>query len=360
VTSSSSSADRVTAPRDAGTAPVGGLPVTLDDVRRAAARLDGVAHRTPVLTSRTLDGWAGGRLFLKGEHLQRVGAFKFRGAYNALAALDPAVRRRGVVAFSSGNHAQAVALAAALLGIPATIVMPTDAPPIKLAATRGYGAEVVTYDRYHEDRAAIATGIAEAREATLLPPFDHPEVIAGQGTAVLELLEEVPDLDLVVAPIGGGGLLAGSAVAADGLRPGIEVVGVEPAGRRAARDALARGEVVEVEVPRTVLDGQQTSHIGRLPLTILRALADRVEGVSDEDAFAAVRALATRAKQVVEPSGASAVAAVLAGIVPADGRRVGIVLSGGNIAPERLAVALQEGADRPRRAQADDVRPAPS
>jgi threo-3-hydroxy-L-aspartate ammonia-lyase len=319
-----------------------GLPVTMADVRRAAARLDGVAHRTPVLTSRTLDRWAGGTLFLKAEHLQRVGAFKFRGAYNALAALDPAVRARGVVAFSSGNHAQAVALAAATLEMRATIVMPTDAPPVKLAATRGYGAEVVTYDRYTEDRAAIAAAIAEERGATVLPPFDHPDVIAGQGTAALELLEEVPDLDLLVTPIGGGGLLAGSAVAAKSLRADLEVVGVEPADRRAARDALARGEVVEVPVPRTVLDGQQTSHIGHLPLAILGALVDRVEGVSDADALAAVRALAMRCKQVVEPSGASALAAVLAGTVHAEGRRVGIVLSGGNIAPELLADVLRD------------------
>jgi threo-3-hydroxy-L-aspartate ammonia-lyase len=314
--------------------------VTADDVRRAARRLEGVAHRTPVLTSRTLDAWTGGQLFLKGEHLQRMGAFKFRGAYNALAALAPADRARGVVAFSSGNHAQAVALAASLLAVPATIVMPTDAPPIKLDATRGYGAEVVTYDRYTEDRAAIATAIADERGATLLPPFDHPDVVAGQGTAALELFEEVPDLDLLVVPIGGGGLLAGSALAGRDRRPDLEVVGVEPAARRAARDALARGRVVEVEVPRTVLDGQQTTHIGELPRRILAALVDRVEGVEDVDALAAVRTLAVRTKQVVEPSGASALAAVLAGTVPAAGRRVGIVLSGGNIAPERLAEAL--------------------
>jgi threo-3-hydroxy-L-aspartate ammonia-lyase len=323
---------------------VAALPVTLEDVRRAATRLEGVAHRTPVLTSRTLDRWAGGHLFLKGEHLQRIGAFKFRGAYNALASLDPAVRPRGVVAFSSGNHAQAVALAAATLEMPATIVMPTDAPPVKLAATRGYGAEVVTYDRYTEDRAAIAAALAEERGATVLPPFDHADIIAGQGTAALELFEEVPDLDLLVVPVGGGGLAAGSAVAGRGLRPDLEVVGVEPAGRRAAREALARDEVVEVDVHRTVLDGQQTTHIGRLPLTILGALADRVVGVEDAAALATVRALALRCKQVVEPSGASALAAVLAGDVPAAGRRVGVVLSGGNIAPELLADALRTAA----------------
>jgi threo-3-hydroxy-L-aspartate ammonia-lyase len=298
-----------------------------------------------VLTSRTLDRRVGGQLFLKGEHLQRVGAFKFRGAYNALASLEPESRSAGVVAFSSGNHAQAVALAAATLGMPATIVMPTDAPPVKLAATRGYGAEVVTYDRYTEDRAAIAAAIAEDRGAPVLPPFDHPDVIAGQGTAVLELLEEVPDLDLLVVPVGGGGLLAGSALAAHGLRTGLEVVGVEPAGRRAARDAMTRGEVVEVAVPRTVLDGQQTSHVGRLPLAILTALVDRVVGVDDADALRTVRTLALRCKQVVEPSGASALAAVLAGAVSGGARRVGVVLSGGNIAPELLADVLRERGD---------------
>jgi threo-3-hydroxy-L-aspartate ammonia-lyase len=333
--------------------------VDIEDVRRAARRLEGVAHRTPVLTSRTLDGWAGGELFLKGEHLQRGGAFKFRGAYNALASLDPSSRPRGVVAFSSGNHAQAVALAAAILEVPAAIVMPTDAPPIKLAATRGYGAEVVTYDRYTEDRAAIAAALAEDRGAMLLPPFDHPDVIAGQGTAALELLEEVPDLDLLVVPTGGGGLLAGSAIAGRALRPDLEVVGVEPAGRRAARDALASGRVVEVEVPRTILDGQQTTHIGRLPLAIARSLVDRVVGIHDEAALGTVGALAIRCKQVVEPSGASALAAILAGIVPADGRRIGVILSGGNVAPERLTESLR-AVERPGWRQAGDDGRGPS
>jgi threo-3-hydroxy-L-aspartate ammonia-lyase len=276
-----------------------------------------------------------------------------------LASLDPASRAGGVVAFSSGNHAQAVALAAATLEMPAVIVMPTDAPPIKLAATRGYGAEVVTYDRYTEDRAAIAAALADERGAMLLPPFDHPDIIAGQGTAALELLEEVPDLDLLVVPTGGGGLLAGSAVAGRALRPDLEVVGVEPAARRAARDALASGRVVEVEVPRTVLDGQQTTHIGHLPLAIALRLVDRIEGVSDEVALGTVGALAVRCKQVVEPSGASALAAILAGIVPAGGRRVGVILSGGNIAPERLTESLRT-VERPGWRQAGDDRRGPS
>ncbi|MFA9432297.1 pyridoxal-phosphate dependent enzyme [Egicoccus sp. AB-alg2] len=317
------------------------LPVVFEDVRRAAERLAGVAHRTPVLTSRTLDAATGATVFCKAEHLQRIGAFKFRGAYNALAALDPHERARGVVAFSSGNHAQAVALAARLLAVPATIVMPLDAPPVKVAATRDYGAEVVTYDRYTEDRRAIGEAIATERGATVVPPYDHPDVIAGQGTAALELLEDVPDLDALVVPIGGGGLLAGSAVSMRAVRPEATVLGVEPAGRRAARDAMQRGEVVQVPVGRTLLDGQQTPEVGVRNLALLRAHVDRVEGVDDDEALAAMRLLATRMKQVVEPSGASALGALLAGRFPdLRGARVGVLLSGGNVTPEVLARAL--------------------
>jgi threo-3-hydroxy-L-aspartate ammonia-lyase len=297
-----------------------------------------------VLTSSELDRRTGGRLHLKAEHLQRVGAFKFRGAYNAVSALDPAVRRRGVVAFSSGNHAQAVALACRLLDVPATIVMPTDAPPVKLAATRGYGAEVVTYDRYTEDRAAIGAAIAEDRGATVVPPYDHLDVMAGQGTAALELFEDVPDLDLLVAPIGGGGLLSGSAVAAHQHAADAEVVGVEPGQRRAARDAIASGVVVDVDVPRSLLDGQQTPNIGHQPLAVLRDHHVQVVGIDDDAALAAVGLLATRLKQVVEPSGASALAAVLAGVVDVRDRRVGVIVSGGNVAPEVLTRALASGA----------------
>lgn len=316
------------------------LPIDLDDIRRAADRLEGVAHRTPVLTSRHLDAAVGGALHLKAEHLQRVGAFKFRGGYNAVAALDPDRRARGVVAFSSGNHAQAVAAAAQVLGVSATIVMPQDAPPVKLDATRGYGAEIVLYDRYTEDRRDIATALAAERGATLIPPYDHPDVMAGQGTVALELIEQVADLELLVTPIGGGGLLSGCAVAAAALVPGIEIVGVEPEGRRAARGAMAAGEVVEVPVPRTLLDGQQTPEVGALPLIVLSQLVDRVVGVSDPEAAHAVRVLAARTKQLVEPSGAAALAAVLAGRIPVEGRRVGIVLSGGNVAPSILAAIL--------------------
>jgi len=318
-----------------------GPAVVFDDVLRAADRLRDVAHRTPVLTSRTLDAACGAQVFCKAEHLQRIGAFKFRGAYNALATLDPDVRAAGVVAFSSGNHAQAVALAARLHDVRATIVMPLDAPPVKVEATRGYGAEVVTYDRYTQDRRAIGESIAADTGATLIPPYDHVDVIAGQGTAALELLEEIPDLDAVVAPIGGGGLLAGTAVAVHGRRDDALVIGVEPAGRRAARDALATGAVVQVEVARTLLDGQQTPEIGAHNLAVLQAHDVRVEGASDEGALLAMRLLATRMKQVVEPSGASALGALLAGTLPEmRGKRVGVILSGGNVTAEVLSRAL--------------------
>lgn len=320
----------------------GELPIGLDDVRQAARRVAGLAHRTPVLTSHHLDEHTGASLYLKAEHLQPVGAFKIRGAANAIAALDPAVRARGVVAGSSGNHAQAVALAARSFGVPATLVMPTDAPEVKLAATREHGAEVVLYDRYAQDRDILAAELAGARDASLIPPFDHPQVMAGQGTVALELLDQVPDLDLLVVPVGGGGLLAGCAVAARALRPDIEVVGVEPAGRPAAREAIATGMVTPVTVPRTSLDGQQTSAVGHLVLPVLRTLVDRVVGVTDAEAERAVALLATRAKQVVEPSGASAVGAVLAGTIEVTGRRVGVVLSGGNLDPATLVRILHD------------------
>ncbi len=316
------------------------LPIDADDVARAADRIGGHAHRTPVLTSRHLDTRTGATVLLKAEHLQRVGAFKLRGATNALAALPDAVRERGVVAFSSGNHAQAVACAAGRFGVPATIVMPADAPAVKVAATRSYGAHVVTYDRYTQDRAAIGAAIAAEQGASLIPPFDHPEVMAGQGTVARELLEQVGHLDVLVVPVGGGGLISGCAVAARAVCPDLEVVGVEPAARRAARDALAAGQVVEVPVPSTMLDGQQTTTVGHRPLAVLRALEVRVVGVTDVEVAHAVRLLALRLKQVVEPSGAAGLAAVLAGHVAVDGRRVGIVLSGGNIAPEVLARIL--------------------
>ena len=317
-----------------------GMPIDADDVGRAAARLDGVAHRTPALVSRTLDGHTSGSLHLKAEHLQRIGAFKFRGAYNAVASLDPGERDRGVVTYSSGNHGQAVAQAAALLDVTARVVMPADAPQVKLAAVRGYGAQVVTFDRYVDDREEIAARIQREHGSVLVPPYDDEIVMAGQGTAALELLEDVADLDLLVSPVGGGGLLAGCAVAARSLRPDIELIGVEPEGRRAARDSIATGTIVRGSIPRTVCDGQQSAQIGTRPLAVFRDLGVKVVGVEDDAVVAAVRFLALRMKQVVEPSGASALAAILSGVVPVRGRRVGVVLSGGNVEPTVLAEIL--------------------
>jgi threonine dehydratase len=294
-------------------------------------RLDGVAHRTPVFTSRTLDERAGGRIFLKAENLQRGGAFKFRGAYNTIAQLPPGT---GVAAFSSGNHAQAVALAASLLGASAVILMPEDAAPLKLAATRAYGAEVLTYDRYTQDREALGRELAEERGLALVPPFDHPHVMAGQGTAALELLEDVPDLDALVTPVGGGGLLSGTAVAADGRK----VWGVEPEAGDDVRRSLEEGKRVAIDVPRTIADGLQTTAVGEAPFPVIR---DRVAGivtVSDDELVDAMRFLFERLKLVVEPSGAAGVAALLAGKIGGD--RIGVVISGGNVGADRFAELL--------------------
>jgi threonine dehydratase len=312
--------------------------VTFDDVRAAAARISGHVHRTPVFTSRTADAVTGARVHFKAETFQRVGAFKARGAFSRLTLLSTAERARGVVAFSSGNHAQAVALAARDLGVPATIVMPDDAPALKLAATRGYGAEVVLYDRRREDREAIARRLVEERGVILVPPFDDEAVIAGQGTAALELLEEVPDLDVVVTPCGGAGLLAGTAVSATGLRPGIRVVGVEPeAGNDVAR-SLAEGKRIAIAVPETIADSLQTTRVGERNFAILQALVEGVVTVSDLELRQAMTFLFSRMKLVVEPGGAAAAAALLAGRIPfVAGRRVGIVLSGGNVDPVRFA-----------------------
>jgi len=323
--------------------------ISLDDVRAAAMRLEGVAHRTPVLRSRTLDAWTGGELLLKAEHLQRMGAFKFRGAYNALAALDPRVRDRGVCAYSSGNHAQAVALSARLLDTRATIVMPADSPVAKLDATRAYGAEVVLYDRYAEDRAEVGRRLAEERGQALIPPFDDAHVMAGQGTAALELLEDTQRdgaLDLLVVCVGGGGLISGCATVAKALSPATRVVGVEPAVREIARRSLASGELIVDAVPETIADGQQGDRLGALTLAVMQERVDEIVGVSDDAIRAAMRVLFDRLKQVVEPSGASALAAILAGTIDVRGRRVGITLSGGNVGLERF-LALMRDAPHP-------------
>ncbi len=313
------------------------LPVNLDDVKAAAARIAPHVHRTPVLTSRTADAACGARLFFKCETFQRVGAFKARGAFSRLTLLSREQMRRGVVAFSSGNHAQAVALAARDLGVPATIVMPDDAPALKLAATRGYGAEVILYDRRKEDREAIAGRLVQERGLTLVPPFDDEAVIAGQGTAALELLAEVPDLDVLVTPCGGAGLLAGTAVAGTALRPGLRVFGVEPeAGDDVAR-SLREGWRVAIPVPETIADSLQTTRVGERNFAILQALVEGVLTVSDLELRRAMAFLFSRMKLVVEPGGSAAAAALHAGRVPAvAGRRVGVVLSGGNVDAARF------------------------
>ncbi|HXF34797.1 MAG TPA: threo-3-hydroxy-L-aspartate ammonia-lyase [Candidatus Acidoferrales bacterium] len=319
---------------------MGAFAVAYVDVAAAARRLEGVAHRTPVVTSRSLDRAADAAVFLKCENLQRVGAFKFRGAYNRIASLDAAARTRGVVAFSSGNHAQGVALAAALLGSPAAIVMPSDAPRGKLDATRGYGAEVVLYDRMREDRAALARRLADERGAALVPPYDDPAIVAGQGTVGDEFLSEIPDLDVLLVPLGGGGLLAGCSLAAIERRPDIEIYGVEPEAGDDWRQSLARGERVTIAVPQTIADGAQTTSPGVLTFPIVQKLARGAVTVSDDELRAAMRFAFERLKLVVEPTGALALAAVLQAKVATRGRRVGAILSGGNVDPATFADTL--------------------
>lgn len=321
------------------------LPINFDDILAASARLRGVAHRTPVLTSRTADKRTGAQLFFKCENLQRMGAFKFRGAYNALAKFTPEQRKAGVIAFSSGNHAQATALSARLLGMPAVIVMPQDAPPAKIAATREYGAEVVLYDRYTEDRESISQRLAAERGSTLIPPFNHADVMSGQGTAALELIEQVREidggaLDLLLVCVGGGGLISGCATAARTLLPKCRVVGVEPEAGNDVQQSLAKGEIVNIDVPKTIADGAQTQHPGPLTFAVIRALVDQVVTVSDTQLVSAMRFFAERMKLVVEPTGALGAAAAFEGKVNVRGQRVGVIVSGGNVALERYAQLL--------------------
>lgn len=312
--------------------------VSADDVRKAAARLAGVAHRTPVVTSAMLNARTGARVFVKCENFQRMGAFKFRGAYNRLVQLDGAQRRRGVVAYSSGNHAQGVALAAQLLGVPATIVMPRDAPQSKLDATRGYGAEVVLYERSEENRAAIAQDICEQRGGTLVPPYDDERIVAGAGTAAFELLEDVGDLDAVVAPVGGGGLLSGTALAAHARSRSIDVWGVEPQAGDDVRQSLERGQRVVIDVPQTIADGLQTQSPGEITFAVIREHAAGIVTVTDAELIEAMRFVFERMKLVLEPSGAAAIAALLFERIPnVAGKRVGVIISGGNVDRARFA-----------------------
>jgi threonine dehydratase len=316
------------------------LPIDLDIIEAAASVLRGVAHRTPVLTSTTLDTAVNARVFAKAECFQRTGAFKFRGAYHAVSRLEPAQRARGVVAYSSGNHAQAVALSAALHDVPATILMPEDAPTTKLAATRGYGAQVVTYDRYVQERSTLGVDLAREHGLALIPPFDHPDVMAGQGTVALELLAQAGPLDTLVVPIGGGGLISGCATVAKAHDPPARVIGVEPEAGDDVRQSLRRDEIVQIATPRTIADGQQTTSPGHHTFAVMRERVDEVIVVSDAELRAAMRFAFERMNVVLEPSGASALAALLVGRIAVDGQRVGVVLSGGNIGVDRFVALM--------------------
>ncbi len=314
---------------------------TFDDVRAAAGRLRGQAHRTPVLRSASADALGGAQFFFKCENFQRMGAFKFRGAYNALARFSPEQRRAGVITFSSGNHAQAVALSARMLGIRAIILMPLDAPAAKVQATRGYlegtGGEVVQFDRYTQDREALCAQIAAERGMTIIPPYDHPDVIAGQGTAGLELLEDVGPLDALWVCLGGGGLLSGCALAARALAPQCKVYGVEPAAGNDGQRSLREGKIVHIDTPRTIADGAQTQHRGRYTFEVIRSQVDDIHTATDEQLIEAMRFFAQRMKIVVEPTGCLGFAGALHAGVALEGQRVGVIISGGNVDLARYA-----------------------
>ncbi|RYY93363.1 MAG: threo-3-hydroxy-L-aspartate ammonia-lyase [Comamonadaceae bacterium] len=315
---------------------------TYEDVVAASARIAGHAHRTPVVTSRTLNEMMGAEVFLKCEHLQRMGAFKFRGGFNALSKFTPAQRAAGVVAFSSGNHAQAIALSARLLGMPATIVMPQDAPAVKIEATRGYGAKVVLYDRYTDDREQIGRDLAARHGFTLIPPYDHPDVIAGQGTAAKELFEEVGELDALFVPLGGGGLLSGSALSAGALSPRCRLYGVEPEAGNDGQRSFRTGEIVHIDTPHTIADGAQTQHLGQLTFPIIRRAVDDVLTATDAELIECMSFLAARLKMVVEPTGCLGLAAARSMQDRLRGQRVGVVLSGGNIDIARFCSLLAQ------------------
>lgn len=321
------------------------LPISFDDVAAAHDRLRGVAHRTPVLTSSTANALSGAQLYFKCENFQRMGAFKFRGAYNSIAQFTPEQKAGGVITFSSGNHAQAIALSAKLLGVKAVIVMPEDAPAVKVAATRGYGGEVVFYNRYTEDREALGRRLAAERGLTLIPPYDHPHVMAGQGTAAKELIEEVGELDLLLVCLGGGGLLSGCAVAARALSPRCTIVGVEPEAGNDGQRSLRSGEIVHIDTPKTIADGAQTQHLGQYTFAVIRQLVDDIATVSDAELVETMKFFASRMKIVVEPTGCLAAAAALQGKVDVKGKRVGVIVSGGNVDLMRFA-GLVSGAQK--------------
>ncbi|PCE29770.1 threo-3-hydroxy-L-aspartate ammonia-lyase [Burkholderia ubonensis] len=313
---------------------------TFADVEAAATRIAGIAHRTPVHTSRTLNELIGAEVFVKCENFQRMGAFKFRGAFNALSRFSPEQRKAGVVAFSSGNHAQGIALSAKILGIPATIVMPHDAPAAKIAATKGYGADVVTYDRYAEDREAIGRRLADEQGLTLIPPYDHPDVLAGQGTAAKELFDEVGALDALFVPLGGGGLLSGTALSTRALAPQCMLYGVEPEAGNDGQRSLRSGQIVHIDTPKTIADGAQTQHLGNYTFSIIKRDVNDILTASDSDLVNAMKFFAARMKMIVEPTGCLGLAAALNAKESLKGKRVGIIISGGNIDLERFCALV--------------------
>lgn len=324
-------------------APAAPLLPSPDDVIAAARLLSALVHHTPTLTSRSLDEETGARFFFKCENLQRTGAFKFRGACNAVHHLTPGQRAAGVITFSSGNHAQAIALACGMQDIPATIVMPSDAPAGKLQATRGYGAQVVLYDRYTDDREHITRALMAQHGQTFIPPYDHPHIIAGQGTAAAELFGDVGQLDALFVPVGGGGLIAGSALATRALSAGCRVYGAEPATGDDARRSLHTGQIVHIEPPRTIADGAQTQHVGRHPFAIIQREVTDILAVTDQELIDCMRFFAQRMKLLVEPTGCLGLAAALGMQGALRGQRIGVIISGGNVDLERFSALVSQG-----------------
>ncbi len=313
------------------------LAICYDDIVQAHQRITGVALKTPVLTSCTANEQTGAQLFFKCENFQHMGAFKFRGAYNALVKLSPQQQAKGVIAFSSGNHAQAIALSARKLGIRAVIVMPKDSPAVKIAATRGYGGEVVLYDRYLEDREAISNKLAQEQGLTLIPPYDYPDVMAGQGTAAKELFEEVGELDVLLVPLGGGGLLSGCATVAKALYPNCQVIGVEPAAGNDGQQSFRSGKIVKIETPVTIADGAQTPALGHYTFPVIQERVDNILTATDDQLISAMKFFTSRMKIVVEPTGCLGAAVAFGDQLDLRGKRVGVIISGGNVDLARLA-----------------------
>lgn len=308
-----------------------------NDIEQAHRRIATYIHHTPVITSDTLNRHLDAEVFFKSEHLQKMGAFKFRGAMNALLQFTPEQRQQGVIAYSSGNHAQAIALSARKLGIPATIIMPADAPAAKMAATRDYGATIITYDRYCEDREAISQAFVQEHGYTLIPPYDHPHIIAGQGTAAKELFETSGPLDYLFVPLGGGGLLAGSLLSAKKLAPHCQVFGVEPQAGNDGQRSLRAGNIIHIDTPKTIADGAQTQHLGQLTFPIIQSLVSDIITANDEELITAMRFFIQRMKTVVEPTGCLGLAGLTQMTETIKGKRVGVILSGGNVDLDLLA-----------------------